>query len=207
MNKADWIAQLRSAEAETRATGAAGLFAEASAMSASVVDRWAQDREFASLLLHHDVAGRRLRVTGGIAVTPENFARIREVNGSPRLANVPPDQDAQEFELHFAPAHRETGELRGGPIQLDVLTSKEPGGQGAIANFLRKFGEGIQQVEFEVEDVDRATQILSERFGQKAIYPQTRAGADGTRVNFFLASLADGKKLLVELVEPKRRSL
>ena len=123
-----------------------------------------------------------------------HFARIREANGSPRLANVPPDQDAQEFELHFAPAHRETGELRSGPIQLDVLTSKEPGGQGAIANFLRKFGEGIQQVEFEVEDVDRGDANTSERFGQKAIYPQTRAGADGTRVNFFLASLCRWEK-------------
>ncbi len=173
-------------------------------MSASVADRWTQDREFASLLLHHDVPGRPLRVTGGIAVTPETFARIREANGLPPLADVPPDQDAQEFELHFAPVQRETGELQSGPIQIDVLTSKEPGGQGAIANFLRKFGEGIQQVEFEVEDVDRATRILDERFGQRAIYPQTRAGADGTRVNFFLASCSGEKKLLIELVEPKR---
>jgi len=35
----------------------------------------------------------------------------------------------------------------------------------------------------------------------QAIYPATRAGADGTRVNFFLIPGPDGKKVLVELVE------
>jgi hypothetical protein len=33
------------------------------------------------------------------------------------------------------------------------------------------------------------------------VYPETRAGANGTRVNFFLAPAAEGRKVLVELVE------
>jgi len=104
---------------------------------------------------------------------------------------VPPDQDAKEFELHL------------GKARLDILTSE--GQPGAIAGFLEKFGEGIQQVELPVSDVGQATEILRTRFGVKPVYPQTRAGADGTRVNFFLAANADGKKVLIELVEEASR--
>ncbi len=73
--------------------------------------------------------------------------------GSRRWRMCLAEQDAEEFELHF-----------GDGIELDVLTSKEPAGQGAIARFLAKFGEGVQQVEFRCLDVDRAMAILRERF-------------------------------------------
>ena len=133
--------------------------------------------------------------TVGIAVTPETFERVRAANGASRLADVPPDQDAKEFELHFAQS-----------IQLDILTTREPGGAGAIARYLQKFGEGIQQVELLARNVDAATEILRSRFGVQPIYPVTRAGADGTRVNFFLVSLPENApeqgKILIELVEP-----
>jgi len=68
---------------------------------------------------------------------------------------------------------------------------------------LLKFGSGIQQVELYVRDVDQATELLKSNFGLPPIYPVTRAGADDTRVNFFLATTPDGKKLLVELVEAR----
>jgi hypothetical protein len=123
-------------------------------------------------------------------VHPETFERIHAANNSPRLANVPPDQDAREFELHLEDS-----------IELDILTTRAPGGSGAIARFLEKFGEEIQQVEIYVRDVDRATGILRTGFGLTPIYPATRAGADGTRVNFFLATTPDGKKVLIEFVE------
>ena len=84
---------------------------------------------------------------------------------------------------------------------LDILTTRDPGGTGAIARYLQKFGEGIQQIEINVTDVDRATEILRSRFALEPIYPATRAGADGTRVNFFLAPAPEGKKVLIELVE------
>jgi hypothetical protein len=133
--------------------------------------------------------------TVGIAVTPENFDRIRAANSSPRLADVPSDQDAKEFELHFAQG-----------VLMDILTTREPGGTGAIARYLEKFGEGIQQVELLTRKVDAATEILRSRFGVQPIYPATRAGADGTRVNFFLVSLPEKGpekgKILIELVEP-----
>ena len=90
-------------------------------------------------------------------------------------------------------------------MRLDILTTQKPGGAGAIAKFLEKFGEGIQQVEYEVSNVDSATKILADKFNQKAIYPAARPGADGTRVNFFLVSAAGGKKILIELVESARK--
>ena len=148
---------------------------------------WSRDEELARLL-----NTSAPRVTVGIAVTPENFAAIRAANAAPRLADVPPDQGAMEFELHF-----------GSDVRLDILTTKAPGEGGAIANFLDKFGEGIQQIEIETSDVDRATEILRARFGQASIYSATRPGADGTRVNFLLVAAGRGKKLLVELVEPE----
>ena len=125
----------------------------------------------------------------GIAVNRTNFERIRAANGTPRLANVPDDQDAEEFELEFPDG-----------VRLDILTTKYAGAGGAIDRFLQKFGEGIQQIELETRDVDRATEILRTRFGITPIYAQTRAGADGSRVNFFLVP-AQGGKVLIELVE------
>jgi len=134
------------------------------------------------------------KLTVGIAVFPVNFEKIRLANDSPPLADAPPDQDVVEFELEFV------GDTLK-PLRLDVLTTNAPGGSGAIARFLNKFGEGIQQFEIDVTDVDRATEILRTRFKVEPVYPATRAGANGTRVNFFLVTAADGKKILVELVE------
>jgi hypothetical protein len=104
---------------------------------------------------------------------------------------VPRDQDVREFELEFP-----------GGVRLDILSTRQSGGDGAIARYLAKFGQGIQQVEIDVTDVDRASEILRSQFALQPIYPATRAGADSTRVNFFLVP-TDGKKVLVELVEKR----
>lgn len=149
------------------------------------VASWWGDEELSSLLLAPNPV-----ITVGVAVPRETFNRIRIANGTPRLAEVPPDQDAEEFELHFAEA-----------ISLDLLTTREPGGEGAIARYLSKFGEGVQQVEFRCTNVDRATEIVKEKFKIAPIYPTTRAGADGTRVNFFLVESPDGGKVLIELYQ------
>ena len=76
-----------------------------------------------------------------------------------------------------------------------------------MARFLERFGEGIQQVECDVHDVTKASELLRARFALEPVYPETRAGADGTRVNFFLVPLSEGRKVLIELVEvPFRKS-
>lgn len=150
---------------------------------------WWDDTELFSLL-----EGGAPSLTVGLAVLPERFAKIREANGSPRLAEVPPDQDAQEFELHLP-----------GGLSMDVLTSRDPKGSGAIAKYLQKFGEGIQQIEFRCKNVDRATEILRQKFALAPVYTSTRPGADGTLVNFFLVSAPGANKVLIELYEPAPR--
>jgi hypothetical protein len=47
---------------------------------------------------------------------------------------------------------------------------------------------------------------LKEKFGVTAIYPETRPGAEGTRVNFFLVAVPGGGKVLIELYEAAGKS-
>lgn len=194
---ASWIALLASGEPEVRRKAALELYAAGRALGDSVQHAWlAADAELAGLFFEHvlDTAqlalqARPRKVVVGLAVRPESFEKIRAANGAPPLAEVPADQDALEFELHL------------GAAELDILTTRAPGSSGAMARFLEKFGEGVQQVEYFVGDVERATALLRERCGVQPLYPQTRAGADCTRVNFFLVANPEGTKVLIELVE------
>jgi hypothetical protein len=194
---AHWISDLSDSDANVRGMAAWRLRSEAFTQCFAGMNSWIQDPEFReftrpfALDAVGDPRWKRAPLVLGIAVQPGTFERIRSANGSPHLANVPADQDALEFELVF--------ENYGA---LDILTSREPEGTGAIARYLQKFGEGIQQIEVNVTDVDRATEILRTRFALTPIYPATRAGADGTRVNFLLVPGPDGNKFLIELVEP-----
>ena len=194
------IHRLADPDPDLRAQVAWDLFRHGAGRTLHWFDQWQEDEEFRVLLVRDQFVRRHggkvyfPRLTVGIAVLPETFEKIRAANGSPPLAGVPPDQDALEFELEFTRRFIL-------PPRLDILTTKAPGGRGAIARFLEKFGEGIQQVEIDVTDVDRATGILRTRFQLEPIYPATRPGANGTRVNFFLATAWNGKKVLAELVE------
>jgi hypothetical protein len=179
------IADLSSADESKRLAAAGEIYRLGRATAGSAISHWWAESELSGLLL-----GPNPSITVGIAVQRDTFGRIRIAHGTPRLAQVPPDQDAEEFELHFADG-----------VLLDVLTTREPGGSGAIARYLGRFGEGIQQVEYCCANVDRATQILKAKLGVAPVYPATRAGADSTRVNFFLVASPDGGKVLVELYE------
>lgn len=180
------IEGMSSSNAEVRVTSATEIHHLGREIADHAVYPWWADQELGALL---DKA--HPSVTVGLAVQPERFAQIREACGLPRLADVPPDQDAQEFELHLP-----------GGLSMDVLTTKDPAGNGAIAKYLQKFGEGIQQIEFRCKDVDRATEILRGSFGVTPVYPATRGGAGGARVNFFLLSAPGAGKVLIELYEP-----
>jgi hypothetical protein len=177
------IENLSSADFSARQSAAGDIFRLGRTPADSILAEWLGDKEFSALF------GDKPQATVGIAVPRESFTKIRAANGMPPLASVPSDQDAEEFELEFP-----------GLILLDILTSRAPGGDGAIAKFLERFGEGVQQVEYRCEDVDRATKLLKERFNVAAVYPASRAGANGTRVNFFLLSSAS-RKVLIELYE------
>ncbi|HWW17779.1 MAG TPA: hypothetical protein VNY81_04070 [Candidatus Saccharimonadales bacterium] len=178
------ITDLSSSDPVMRSAAATEIYRRGRAPADRAVYIWWTNPEFAALL------GASPAVTVGLAVKRETFARIRQANESPPLAKVPPDQDAEEIELHFP-----------NDISLDVLTTRDPEGSGAVAKFLAKFGEGVQQVEFRCSNVDRATQILWATFGVQAVYPQTRPGANNTRVNFFLIPSPKSGKILIELYE------
>ena len=171
------IRGISSLDLANRERGARELFRRGLELARAAITDWLADPELAAYFVLD--ASQFPLTTVGIAVAPETFERIYAANGSPHLAVVPPDQDAKEFELHFAQG-----------VRLDI----------------QKFGEGIQQVELLARNVDAATEILRSRFGVQPIYPATRDGADGTRVNFFLVSLpekgAEKGKILIELVEP-----
>lgn len=177
---------LSSSDPEVRVTAATEIHRQGRGFADHAVYPWWADAELGKLL-----GAPSPFITVGLAVQPARFEQIREAAGLPRLAEVPPDQDAREFEMHLP-----------GGLSMDILTSREPEGGGAIAKFLQKFGEGIQQVEFRCEDVDRATQILREKFSLNSVYPETRPGADGTRVNFYLVAAPGASKVLIELYEP-----
>jgi hypothetical protein len=179
------IADLSSADESKKLAAAGELYRLGRAYAGSAIAGWWAESELSALLL-----GPEPRITVGLAVPRDTFGRIRIANGTPRLAEVPASEDAEEFELDFAPG-----------VSLDILTTREPGGAGAIAKYLAKFGEGVQQVEYRCANVDRAAQLLKEKFGVKSVYPAARPGADGTRVNFFLVGSPDGGKVLIELYE------
>ncbi len=196
----EFIEHLADDDPAERAWTADRLFFAGLARVLRDLQKWREDQELRELFVREDFGWERpavpfsARVTVGIAVLPKTFEKIRAANGSLPLADAPADQDVLEFELDFKESNMPH-------VRLDILTTKTPGGNGAIARFLEKFGEGIQQVEIDVTDVDRATEILRTRFQIEPIYPATRAGANGTRVNFFLVTEPNNQKVLVELVE------
>ncbi len=184
-----FIADLASADASRRLAAASEIYGLGRATGGSAISEWWTENELSALLL-----GPKPEITVGLAVQRDTFGRIRIASGTPRLADVPPDQDAEEFELHFADG-----------VLLDILTTREPGGFGAIAKYLAKFGEGVQQVEYRCTNVERAMQIVKDKFAIEPVYPATRSGANGTRVNFFLVPSPDGGRVLIELYELQPR--
>jgi hypothetical protein len=179
------IARLTDADAGERERAAGEIFRRGCSAAEPVLKQWFADPEFRQL-----ISGRGQMLTVGVAVEPAQFEEIRRRAGQHRLAQAPPDQDVLEFEMQFPHG-----------VRLDVLTPRDPAGPGAISRFLGRFGPGIQQVECEVRDAARATELIRSRFALEPVYPEVRAGADGTRVNFFLAPVAEGRKVLIELVE------
>ena len=182
------IYDLRDSSAGIREKAATVIFQCGCELARPAIGRWLADDPLSNCFVID--ASQFPEATVGLAVEPSNFELIRQACGSPRLADVPTDQDAREFELEFP-----------GGIRLDILTTCEPGGSGVMARHLQRFGESIQQVELLAKNVDEATRILRSRFDLTPVFPATRAGANGTRVNFFLVPAPHGKKILIELVE------
>jgi hypothetical protein len=184
------IRALSDSDAAVRARVATDIFQRGCDIARNAVQSWLADADLAGCFFL-DASGFPA-ATVGVAVEPHTFEIIRRACGFPPLANVPADLGAQEFELEFP-----------GGVRLDILTTGQPGGPGAMARHLRKFGESIQQVELLAKNVDAASAVLQARFGIAPLFSATRAGANDTRVNFFLVPASQGKKVLIELVEAR----
>src|SRR6266849_4537322 len=169
------IVDLSSSDPIMRSAAATEIYRRGRAPADRAVYAWWTDPEFAALF------GTTPAVTVGLAVRRSTFARIREANGAPRLADVPPDQDAEEIELQFP-----------NDISLDVLTTRDPEGPGAIARFLAKFGEGVQQVEFHCTNVDRATQNPEGKISDSVNLPANPSWR-GQYVGKFLSGVFAGR--------------
>jgi hypothetical protein len=182
------IGNLADKNPAVRQRAAAAIFALGRRQALLRAEKWLQDPEIAAGFVIAP-SGQPI-FTVGVAVEPQTFEQIHAANGAPRLAEVPADIDAREFELRFP-----------NDVLLDVLTTREAREDGAITRFLKRFGEGIQQVEIEVRNVERAGTLLRKRFGLTALYANARDGADASRVNFFLVADQSGAKLLIELVQ------
>ena len=189
---ADLLSALSDTNPNRRACAAEEIFQRGSERAREAITPWLQDTELKSVFFLGTDGFPEMTV--GAAVRPDTFEVIHEAMGKPALADVPPEHETREFEVIFP-----------GGVRLDILTTLGSKGAGAIARYLGKFGEGIQQVELLCRSVDRATSLLRERFSLAPVYPETRAGANRTRVNFLLVPAAEEGKLLIELVEPPSR--
>jgi hypothetical protein len=178
----DYIVALADDDPARRVEAARALYHWGCLAVEPALKTWRSDAELAALL------GQALTV--GIAVRPDTFERIHKAWGQPRLSSVPPEHEVAEFEIHAAEG-----------VHLDILTPQPPESTAPLGRFLARHGEAIQQVEVPVLDVERAAALLKERFGLDPIYAAPRTGANGTRVNFVLVTVGEGR-MLVELVQP-----
>jgi methylmalonyl-CoA/ethylmalonyl-CoA epimerase len=87
----------------------------------------------------------------------------------------------------------------GGTIQLLAPT----GPDSPIAKFLDRSGPGVQQVAYEVDDVEAAGARLRDR-GIRVLYETARRGTAGSLVNFLHPKDVGG--VLVELVQHRTES-
>ncbi len=188
-----FIGALADSNPSVRAEAAAEIFGRGRDLARAAVAKWLTDNTLLNCFVLD--ASRFPEATVGLAVEPAHFELIWRACGCAPLADVPPDQDAREFELEFPNGAR-----------LDILTTGASETHGAMARHLQRFGESIQQIELLATSVDEATRLLRSRLGLVPVFPETRAGANGSRVNFFLVPTSENKKVLIEIVEPPSRA-
>jgi len=88
-------------------------------------------------------------------------------------------------------------DIAGSGSFLQLLAPLRP--DSPIGKFLARNGEGIQQLAFQVSDIDGASQRLRDA-GLRLLYDAPKRGTSGSRVNFIHPKDCGG--VLVELVQP-----
>lgn len=107
--------------------------------------------------------------------------------------------------------HEETNEEQGvreamlavgdGSTRIQLLAPLTA--ESTIATFLDRFGPGIQQLAYTVDDIEAVSAQLRSK-GLRLLYESPRGGTSGSRVNFIHPKDAGG--VLVELVQPPTAS-
>lgn len=107
-----------------------------------------------------------------------------------------------------ASVHEEVNEAQGvreamvavGDTTIQLLAPLNE--DSTIAKFIERSGPGLQQLAFEVSDIDEAMSLISAS-GARLLYPEPRTGTAGSRINFVHPKDAGG--VLIELVEHARK--
>ena len=124
-NIAALIARLANSDARAREQAAREIFRQGCAAAEPVLAKWFSDQDFRALAR----SGNTL-LTVGIAVEPSRFQAIHAASGKPRLADVPPDQDAQGIHAGIRP--------RRAPRCPDAAGRRRPGRPREISRALRR---------------------------------------------------------------------
>ena len=95
--------------------------------------------------------------------------------------------EEQKVKVAFVPV----GETR---IELLEPTSED----SPVAKFIAKRGEGIHHIAFEVDDIEKALEVLKES-GVRLIDEKPRRGAHGTRIAFLHPKSTNG--VLIEICQ------
>ncbi len=83
-----------------------------------------------------------------------------------------------------------------------VIELIEPmAGETTISKFLKKRGEGIHHISFEVEDVNKVCQKLTEK-GLETAWPEAKQGSGNSMVNFLHPKNTYG--VLIEFSQSRR---
>ena len=70
-----------------------------------------------------------------------------------------------------------------GEVKIELLEATSP--DSTIASFIEKRGQGVHHIAFAVEDTDKALNDAQDK-GVKLIDKQSRGGAEGLKIGFFL---------------------
>src|SRR5580693_4502874 len=95
-----WIHDLAGSDERVKIESAMRLYLAGVSLCTPLLSRWVSDPEFRELTLPGRPTGEAharsqpSAIVVGIAAQPETFQQIRAANNSPRLADVPADQDA-----------------------------------------------------------------------------------------------------------------
>jgi methylmalonyl-CoA/ethylmalonyl-CoA epimerase len=83
-----------------------------------------------------------------------------------------------------------------GESKIELLESTDP--DGAIAKFIEKYGEGVQHIAFNVDNIEETLQALKEK-GIRLIDEKPRKGAGGAKIAFIHPKETSG--VLIEICE------